>query len=153
MAQITLKCRGVMGGRARGAALVTSTPISFWGGVDPKRGLITDKRSELFGRSIRGKIFVFPYGRGSSTSSAVFLEIVRRNKAPAAIVNIETEPLLAVGAIIAEKLYGKSIPIVDQVQANPCETIRSDDWLEVDADNGIIRVVRNGRNRPYSITP
>lgn len=142
--EIALKCRGVIGGKAKGEALVTIEPISFWGGIDPDTGRIIDKKSRSYGKNISGKVFVFPYGKGSSTSSAVFLEAVRCNKAPAAVVNVETEPLLTVGAILGMKLYGKSIPIVDHVEKNPCEVISNQDFVEVDADRGIL-VIRRPR--------
>ena len=142
MEEIVLKCHKVAGGKASGKALVTAHPVSFWGGIDPKTGSIIDKKSDAYRKSISGKIFVFPFSRGSSTSSAVFLEIARLKKAPLAMVNIETEPLLAVGAILSEKLYGMRIPIVDHVERNPCEVIRNHDFLEVDADNSAITVIR-----------
>lgn len=144
---ITLKCRGVVTGKAAGEALVTTQSISFWGGIDPLKGLVIDRKNELFGKSIIGKVLVFPFGKGSSTSSAVFLEAVRRKTSPAAIINVETEPLLVVGAILAEKLYGRSIPIVDRVSVDPSKVIRNGDHLEVDAELGIIRLTRmKGRN-------
>jgi len=137
-----LKCRGVADGKAAGEALVTSQSISFWGGIDPIKGLVIDRKNELFGKSIIGKVLVFPYGKGSSTSSAIFLEAVRRKKSPVALINFETEPLLVVGAVLAKKLYNESIPIVDHVNVNPCETIRNGDHLEVDAGLGVIRLTR-----------
>jgi predicted aconitase with swiveling domain len=143
--EFALKCRSVTEGKAKGPALVTSQPISFWGGVDPKTGLIVEKSQELRGKNVTGKVLVFPYGRGSSTSSAVFLEAVRCEKAPVAIVNVQTEPLLAIGAILAKQLYGKSIPIVDHVEENPCRKISNDDMVEVDAERGIIKVRRRNQ--------
>jgi hypothetical protein len=143
--EIALKCRGVVGGKAKGEALVATEPISFWGGIDPKTGRIIDKKSGSFGKNISGKVFVFPYGKGSSTSSAVFLEAVRCNKAPVAIVNVQTEPLLTVGVILAMRLYSKSIPVVDHVEKNPCEVIANQDFVEVDADRGILVVKRARR--------
>jgi len=145
--KIALKCRGVVAGKAKGEAIVATRSISFWGGIDPKTGRIIDKRSGSFGKNISGKVFVFPYGKGSSTSSAVFLEAVRCNKAPAAIVNAHTEPLLTVGAILAMKLYGKSIPVVDHVETDPCEVIANHDLVEVDADRGILMVTRARRGK------
>ncbi len=142
MEEIILKCRGVVAGKAAGEALVTTQSMSFWGGIDPTKGLVIDRKNELFGKSIIGKILVFPYGKGSSTSSAVFLEAVRCKKSPIAIINVETEPLLVVGAILAEKLYKRSIPIVDHVDVNPSEFIRNGDHLEVDTELGIIRLKR-----------
>jgi predicted aconitase with swiveling domain len=61
----------VVPGVAKGAVLTTSQPISFWGGVDPASGLINDPRHELFNQSIAGKVLVFPFGKGSSTSSLI----------------------------------------------------------------------------------
>jgi predicted aconitase with swiveling domain len=138
--EFTLKCRKIMEGKAKGRALVTSQPISFWGGLDPKTGVIIEKRHELRGKSVSGKVLVFPYGKGSSGGSAVFLEAVRCHKKPVAMINIETEPLLAVGAILAKQVYGESIPIVDHVEENPCLRIVNNDIVEVDADNEIIKV-------------
>jgi predicted aconitase with swiveling domain len=131
-----------MGGKAKGEAIVTTRPISFWGGIDPQTGVVIDKRNELYGSSISGKVFVFLYGRGSSTSSAVLLEAVRCDNAPVAIVNVETEPLLVVGVILAQKLYGKTIPVVDSFEVNPCEQMANDDSVTVDGDRGVVEVRR-----------
>ena len=59
-----------------------------------------------------GKVFVFPWGKGSSTGSAILLESVRLGKAPAAIVNCATDPMAALGSIIADELYSTPVPIV-----------------------------------------
>jgi predicted aconitase with swiveling domain len=81
--------------------------------VDPVTGRISDKRHELYGRSVSGKVLVFPYGKGSSTGSLMILELLRLDLAPAAIINIRTEPLLATGPIVGKHFYGKSFPIVN----------------------------------------
>ncbi len=107
-----LKGRCIIPGRARGDLLVTSQPISFWGGVDPQTGRISDPRHELFNQSITAKILAFPYGKGSSTGSLMILELLRTDKAPAAIINIRTEPILATGPIVGRYFYGKTIPII-----------------------------------------
>ena len=99
-------------GNARGEVLGSSQPISFWGGVDPATGFINDPRHELFRQSIVGKVLVFPFGKGSSTGSLIMLELARVDKAPAAIVNLRTEPILATGPIVCKHFYGKEIPIM-----------------------------------------
>jgi len=142
MRKTTIKCRVVVRGIAKGEALVTSQPISFWGGLNPKSGVITDRRHELHGKNVSGKVLVFPYGTGSVSGTTVLLEASRRNKAPKAIVNLETEPIIAVGAILAEKMYGKTIPIVDRPERNPIEIIRTGDLVKVDAKLGLIEVTR-----------
>jgi len=142
MRKTTIKCRAVVRGIAKGEALVTSQPISFWGGLDPKSGVITDRRHELHGKNVSGKVLVFPHGRGSVSGTTVLLESIRRNKAPVAIVNLETEPIIAVGAVLAEKMYGKIIPIVDKPERNPMEIIRTGDFVKVNANSSVIEVTR-----------
>jgi predicted aconitase with swiveling domain len=102
-----------MPGTGRGRLLVTRQPISFWGCVDPATGRISDKRHELFGESVSGRVLVFPFGKGSSTGSLMVLELLRLGLAPAAIVNVRTEPLLATGPVVGKHFYGKSFPIVN----------------------------------------
>ncbi|MGD8257808.1 MAG: DUF126 domain-containing protein [Desulfobacterales bacterium] len=102
----------VVPGIGKGKVLKTSQSISFWGGVDPATGLVNDPRHELFNQSVAGRVLVFPFGKGSSTGSLIMLELVRINRAPAAIVNVRTEPILATGPIVCKHFYGKEIPII-----------------------------------------
>jgi predicted aconitase with swiveling domain len=136
---MALKLTGccVVPGRAEGEALVTSQSISFFGGVDPRTGTITDRRHELFGRSIAGKVAVFPFGKGSCAGSLIMLELVRVGKAPAAIVNINTEPILATGPIISKHFYGKNIPIL-ALDEGSFKKIKTGQHLTVDAVKGYI---------------
>lgn len=99
-------------GIGKGKVLKTSQSISFWGGVDPATGLVNDPRHELFNQSVAGRVLVFPFGKGSSTGSLIMLELARINKAPAAIVNVRTEPILATGPIVCKHFYGKEIPVI-----------------------------------------
>ena len=128
-----IMCNPLLSGVASGTALVTSQPICFWGGLDPKTGTITERDHELKGLNVAGTVFIFPTGKGSSTTSAILLESVRCGTAPAAIVNLKTEPILVIGAIIAEKLYDHVIPIVDTPERDPIKVIKSGEWVEVNA--------------------
>ncbi len=138
MRKTVMKCHIVINGVGEGEALVTDKPLSLWGGLDPKSGEIIDRRNALSGKNVSGKVLVYPYGVGSCSSSAALLEASRLDKAPCAIVNLETEPIVAVGAILAKKLYGKIIPIVDKPDINPIDVIRTGDRVTVDANKGII---------------
>ena len=109
--EITGTC--ILPGDSQGEVLATRQPISFWGCVDPATGRISDKRHELYGKSISGKVLVFPFGKGSSTGSLMILELLRLDLAPLAVVNIRTEPLLATGPIVGKHFYGKTFPIVN----------------------------------------
>ena len=128
-----IMCNPLLSGVASGTALVTSQPICFWGGLDPKTGTITERDHELKGLNVAETVFIFPTGKGSSTTSAILLESVRCGTAPAAIVNLKTEPILVIGAIIAEKLYDHVIPIVDTPERDPIKVIKSGEWVEVNA--------------------
>lgn len=108
----------ILPGISHGRLLATHQPISFWGCVDPATGLIADKRHDLFGESVSGKVLVFPFGKGSSTGSLMILELLRLNLAPAAIVNIRTEPLLATGPVVGRHFYGKTFPIVNVAESD-----------------------------------
>ena len=131
-----LNGRSVVPGAATGAAVVSTEPISLWGGLDPKTGRIIDKRHERYGEVITGKVFVFPQGKGSCTASAVLLESVRLGTAPAGIINFNVDPILALGSIVAEELYEKPVPIVILSQKDHA-TIRNGDCLNIKLDGTI----------------
>lgn len=109
---VILKCKSLVAGYGNGKTLATRQSISFWGGVDPATGLIVDPRHELFEESIKGKVLVFPYGKGSAAAPLVILELTKQGTAPAAIINVETDPLLVAGPIIGKHFYHRIIPVV-----------------------------------------
>jgi predicted aconitase with swiveling domain len=132
-----LAAHGVIAGRAEGSALVSSEAISFWGDVDPATGRIVNPRHPLHGERLGGRVLVLPQGRGSCTTSNILLELIRTDQAPAAIVSLAVEPVLAVGPLVGEALYGRSIPMVT-VAADVYGRLRTGDWLAVDATAGEI---------------
>jgi len=101
--------RKIANGKISGEALVTTQGISFFGGVDPATGIITEKGHELEGQSIKDKILVFPQGKGSTVGSYALYRMKKQNTAPLALVNKECETIVAVGAIISE------IPCIDKI--------------------------------------
>ena len=123
-------------------AIVTKQMFGFWGGVDTNTGEIIDARHELCGQNIKGKVFVFPEGRGSTVGAAVILELVRCGAAPAAIVNVKTEGILASGAILADKFYNAVMPVVDSLAPEQLSTIKTGDIVRVDGDKGEVTVVK-----------
>jgi len=127
----------VVSGIVKGEVLVTSESISFWGGVDPASGAVNDPRHELFGQSVAGKVLAFPFGKGSSTGSLIMLELVRVDKAPAAILNMRTEPILATGPIVAEHFYGKKIPIIS-LDASSFRKLKTGQSVTVNATENYI---------------
>lgn len=101
-----------LAGETDGLALVFSQPLSFWGGIDAETGDIIDHSHPGLGQNVAGKILIMPSGRGSSSSSSVLAEAIRRGTAPAGILLQRPDPILAVGAIVAEFLYAIHMPLV-----------------------------------------
>lgn len=123
--------RVIKSGRGEGPALVSPAPIGFLGGVDPDTGIVVEPGHPLQGRSVAGKVLVFPTGKGSTVGSYTILRLARSGHGPAALVNAESEAIVAVGAIIAD------IPMVDQIDIG---LIRDDDWVVV--EDGTVTVRR-----------
>lgn len=105
--------RVLVAGSARGPLLRLRAPISFWGGVDPVSGRVADPRHPEFGRRLTGTVLVVPSAVGSSSSSAVMLELLRNGTAPAAIVMGEADAILALGVAVARELGHAGIPVVE----------------------------------------
>lgn len=130
-----LEGRTVSRGVGTGKALVLGSNLSFLGGVDPKTGRIKDKDTGAFNRTVRNKVLVFPQGKGSTVGSYVIYGLQVNGKAPAGIVNRQTETIVATGAILA------NIPLVDCVDIDAIET---GDWVTVDGDQGVVIVRKAG---------
>jgi predicted aconitase with swiveling domain len=99
-------------GTARGTALILDEPLSLWGGLDPASGRVIEPRHAQRGAEVAGRVLVMPAARGSSSSASVLAEAVRAGTAPAGIVLGEPDLILAIGAAVAEELYGVRVPIV-----------------------------------------
>jgi len=130
-----LRGRRVVGGYAEGEALVSSDPVSFYGGVDPETGVVTEPGHAVEGECITGKVFVFPTGKGSTVGSYVIYRMAKLGTAPAAIVNRETEAILATGCVIS------GIPLVDRLEVDPVKALRSGLHLKVRADDGTVETI------------
>ena len=128
---IKLKGRGIVEGKCKGEALVSLKPISFLGGVNPADGRIREENHDLKGENIKDKVLCFPHGHGSTVGSYVLYALAKRGIAPKALVNQKADPVVVVGAIIAD------IPMVDQIDISKIET---GDIVEVDGFTGIVKI-------------
>lgn len=99
-------------GDAAGEILRLDEPLSFWGGVDSSTGTIIDQRHPQVGLNVTGKVLVMERGRGSSSGSSVLAEAIRGRTGPAAIVMSAGDEIVALGAIVADEIYGIQIPVV-----------------------------------------
>ncbi len=127
-----MKGRTISPGKAEGEALVSSEPIGFYGNVDPKTGVVIEKGNSLEGKNIADKILVFPCGKGSTVGSYVIYGLAKNGVAPAAIINKETETIVATGAILA------GIPCIDSVDI---DKIKNGDKLRLDAEKGEVEII------------
>ena len=126
-----MKGRMISPGKAKGEAIVSKEPIGFYGGIDSKTSVVIEKGHELEGKSVKDKILVFPQGKGSTVGSYIIYGLKKNGVAPAAIVNKETETIVATGVILA------GIPCVDGIDI---DKIKTGDKLKVDADEAIVEV-------------
>jgi len=122
-----MKGKIIYPGKVKGKAIVSPEPIGFYGGVDVKTGEIIESGHPLEGRSIKGKILVFPHGKGSTVGSYIIYGLKKLGNAPLAIVTENIDTVTAVGVIISE------IPCIDGVDI---KKIRDGDIIEVDAEKG-----------------
>jgi len=130
-----LRGRRVMGGTAEGEALVSADPVSFYGGVDPETGCVTEPGHCCCGENISGRVFVFPTGKGSTVGSYVIYRMKKMGTAPAAIVNVETEAIIATGCVISD------IPLVDKLDGDPLESITTGMRVRVNGDDGTVETL------------
>jgi uncharacterized protein len=130
-----VKCRTISRGCAEGQVMITRDPISFLGNIDPKTGKVVDANHELFGQSINGKVLVFPHGKGSTVGSYVIYQLFKNGVAPAAMINLESEPIVAVGAIIS------AIPLVDRLENDPYTFLKNGMSIKVNSSEGYVEVL------------
>lgn len=113
MEKVTLKCKYAVTGNVRAELMWCNEPMSFWGTVDPQSGLIRDKRHPFYQMNMKGKVLAFPTPKGSSGTGLIILEQVRTDCAPAAIINVRSDPVVLTGPLIAKRFYNYAIPVVN----------------------------------------
>lgn len=128
--------RPVVPGACSGRLLVASEPLSFWGGYDPETGEVIDRRHPLSGELAGGRILAIPSTRGSSTTTAILLEAIRRGTAPAAILTQGTDAFLALASVVADELYQRPLPLV-ALSMDDFRALRSDAQVDIDPTGGI----------------
>ena len=132
-----MKCHKLAKGFGEGEALVSKDPICFYL-VEPKTGVVREKGHQLEGKSIAGKVLIFPTGKASSAVQMDGLVKLLNNKnEPKAMIVTDIEPVLLGSAVLTK------IPLVDKLEKDPFEAISSGDFVKVDADKGSVVVTKN----------
>jgi predicted aconitase with swiveling domain len=135
-----IRGRGLVDGWAEGAPLVSARAFTFAHGVDPATGQVTDVRSDIRGANVGGKILCYPYGKGSTTASAWFIEAVRCGNAPAALVTEGVDLSAVIGSVLAGLVYGKTIPVLSGVPMGLLSQLPPGAFLTVDGKAGQVVV-------------
>ena len=132
-----MRVRGkrIVPGIVTGEAIVSKTAISFTGGMDPNSGIIREPGHELQGKSVAGKILVFPWGKGSTTGSWQFYIAHKKGKAPIGIINVKAEGVVAISAVITDT------PMVHLLEKNPLEFIKTGDTVTINGDEGFVEII------------
>ena len=138
MDEIILRGHKVAKGKVEGEALVSHQSFHFLHQVDTKTGLVIGKDNEWEGMNIAGKILVFPLGKGSTACAYALYEMARCGTQPKGIINLRADPVLAVGAVIS------NIPMIDRLDGNPIDLIKTGDYVELDADQGTVKIRARG---------
>jgi hypothetical protein len=134
--EINLKCHKIIGGYGEGEALVSHEPICFYL-TEPKTGIVREKSHELAGKSLAGKVLVFPSGKASSVVQIDGLfKLAQNNVAPKALIVKNVETVLVVSAFMV------NVPLVDRLEKDPFEIIHNGDFVKVDAEKGVITVTK-----------
>jgi uncharacterized protein len=128
-----MKGRTISPGKVKGIALVSKEPIGFYGGINIKTGIVIEKGHPLEGKTVTGKILVFPCGKGSTVGSYVIYGLQKNGVAPKGIINKETETIVATGVILA------GIPCVDKIDI---DQIKDGDTVVLNADNATVEVAK-----------
>lgn len=133
-----VKARTIMAGYAEGEALVSKMALGFNHGVYVDSGIIKDNGHDLVGQSMKGKVFVFPNGRGSTGASYYFYQLVKGGGGPVAMIMNKADTIVAAGAIMSD------VPTVDALENGAYDTIETGDWVKVDATNGTVEIIKKG---------
>jgi len=134
--EIVLKCHKIIGGYGEGEALVSHEPICFYL-TDPKTGMVREKDHELVGKSVAGKVLVFPSGKASSVVQIDGLfKLAQHGVAPKAMIVKDVETVLVVSAFIVK------VPLVDRLEKDPFEVIHTGNFVKVNAEKSTVTITK-----------
>ncbi len=128
-----IRGKALVVGQAIGEVLVSTEPLSFWGGYDQRTGEIIDRRHPLSGEIAAGRVLAVPFTRGSSTTTAVILEAIRAGTAPAAFLTIGIDAFFALASIVAAEMYAKQVPVVSLLKEDYAR-LQDGQWVMIHED-------------------
>lgn len=136
-----LTAKFYIGEDVKGRALVSKKPLSFLGGLNTETGTIIDEEHDLFGQTVKGKILVYPFGKGSTGDCMRLWRAVHNGVGPVAIINTTPDPIHVEGALLAQ------IPLLFGCEQDPTEIIQNGAYITITA--GVIHVRESVRAKAY----
>jgi predicted aconitase with swiveling domain len=124
-------------GTVEGEALVTTDLIAFWGGTDWETGDIVEVGHEAKGKNVRGKILVFPAGKGGAGDTFGYYYLARSGKAPKALICNRAQGTTIAGALLVDT------PMIYGFKEDVVKIIKSGDWVKVNSNDGEIEIIRS----------
>ncbi len=137
---VVIPAKPIVKGQVEAEVLFSRSPISFIGGVDPQTGLIRDPLNDCQGQSMADKIYVFPFGKGSSGAGLVLLELARVGKAPLAMINLRTDSVVLTGPLICREFYQKLIAVVNVDEAG-MDQLATAKRVRIDANGTSVTII------------
>ena len=137
-----MSARSLVQGKAFGPSLKLDDPLSFWGGFDSTSGKVIDRFHPQHGACLSGAILFMERGRGSSSGASVLAEAIRLGTAPAAIILIDDDAIIATGALVAQMLYGQDCPVVAIGDRTEWLRLAALPRLHVDAGTETVRITQ-----------
>ncbi len=144
----TLKSRVLVAGVAEGIVLRLAAPVSFWGGVSPQTATIVQAGHPDEGTCISGQVLLLPGTIGSSSSSAVLLELLYREIAPCAIILCDVDAILALGDLVAGEMGYPTIPMI----LLPEDRLKTGQMVRIERA-GTVTIISDTRRSPNGIMP
>ncbi len=115
-------------GKVEGIILKSETPINFLGTVDKKTGIISDKNHELFEKSIKNSVLVFPSGVGSSVGAYTIYSIKSNNSAPLAMICQKADLTVVTGCALT------NIPLLI-ISDEEFQSLKNDMKIAIDTES------------------
>lgn len=140
-ADVEWQGRGLVPGTVKAEAIVARTRLSFWGGFDPRTGVIVERDSPLRGVEVAGRVLIFVSTKGSSGTSGMLSIAARAGLAPAAFVNAEVDAMAVLACVVNE------IPMVVDVDVGIFEQLVTGDVVEIDGERGCVRLIERSTDR------
>lgn len=131
-----MKARLLTSGEAAGPMLSLDEPLSFWGGFEPRTGVILDVHHPQRGACVKDSILAMTETRGSGSAPGAIAEAIRLGTAPAAIILVKPDINLAIGAEVADALYGRRC-VIACVSIEELETLKKSQWVHVAANGAV----------------